>query len=77
MDVEARRKDLTDRLEMEGYNVISVREDADTLEFRFSEGVVESLLKLLEARCSTCENGPKCFFDREPICSHYGPSGVE
>ncbi len=37
----------------------------------------DQLQELLKARCSTCENGPKCFYDREPICSHYGPSGVE
>jgi len=37
----------------------------------------DQLQELLKARCSKCASGPKCFYDREPICSHFEPSGVE
>ena len=34
------------------------------------------LLELLEARCRDCANA-KCFYDREPVCSHFEQRDVE
>jgi len=34
------------------------------------------LQELLKARCGDCANA-KCFYDREPVCSHFEPKDVE
>lgn len=36
----------------------------------------KEILDLLKARCADCANA-KCFYDREPVCSHFEPKEVE
>lgn len=36
----------------------------------------DQLQDLLKARCGDCANA-KCFYDREPVCSHFERKDVE
>jgi hypothetical protein len=36
----------------------------------------DRLQELLKASCGDCENA-KCFYDREPVCSHFEQKGWE